>query len=182
MEECSTTSSLDEEPSFFKNTTKKRKIIGRMSDVHKKLLASSHATRPDCCCKRFKCFETVNKTAQKDIVDHFNSVTVNEQNSYLAGLIVVLPVANHRPRQPEVDARLNQCSYSYRVRVKKEGFLVDIPVCFKAFCSLHGITKKKVEIVQTYLKKGGSTIDGRGKHNNRKHKLSKEICVSLVFL
>lgn len=173
MEEDSVPSG--EEGEFRINTTKKRKITGRMSDVRKKLLASSHETGPDCHCARLKCFETIDKSGRKYIIDNFNNLTVNEQNSYLAGLIIVLPVAQRRSRQPEEYARLNQCSYSYRVRVKEGNSVEEVPVCFKAFCSLHGISKKKVEIIQTYLKKGSSTNDGRGKHMNRKHKMSKEI-------
>lgn len=112
----------DSEAKLYLKTSKKRKVLGRMSDARKKLLASSHETGPDCKCAR-----------------------------YLAGLVVVVPVARRRLRQPEEFAVMNHCSYPYRVRVKKGFTIEEIPVCFKAFASLYGITKKKVEIIQKYL-------------------------------
>lgn len=39
------------------SSAKKRKVCGRMSDVKKKLLSSTHELGPDCRCKRYKCFE-----------------------------------------------------------------------------------------------------------------------------
>ena len=38
--------------------TKKKKVMGRLSDVKKKLLASTHEIGPDCRCVRLKCFES----------------------------------------------------------------------------------------------------------------------------
>jgi hypothetical protein len=57
MEEETVTS--DGEGKVDIKNSKKRKLTGRMSDVRKKLLASSHETGPDCHCARLKCFETI---------------------------------------------------------------------------------------------------------------------------
>ena len=51
--------SVSEVESADKNTGKKRKITGRMSDVMKKVRLQSHETWYDCQCKRLKCFENV---------------------------------------------------------------------------------------------------------------------------
>lgn len=180
MEEDLSTNATESDSTHL-NTTKKRKIMGRMRDVRKKLLSSTHETGSPCNCARLKCFDTLDASKRKYIIDRYNSLTATSHSySYLAGLVVVLPVANRRPRQPEETAKLNQCSYSYRVRVKKGNLIEEVPVCFKAFCSLHGISKKKVEVIQNYLKKGGSTDDGRGKHADIKHKKSTET-YDLVF-
>lgn len=156
-------------------TTKKKKVTGRMQEVKQKLLASSHEVGQDCRCKRLKCFQNVSKIDQQHIINRFNSLMVNEQNNYLAGLINVNSISQRRPRQPEDIAKLHDCSYSYRVRVKKQDCVEDIAVCFKAFQSLHGISKKKVEVIQRYVKAGVHPVDGRGKHTNRPHALSKEV-------
>lgn len=103
-------------------------------------------------------------------------MTVNEQNSYLAGLVNLNTVSQRRPRQAEENAKFHDNSYSYRIRVKKaDSVVVEMPVCVKAFRSLHGISKKKVEVIQKYLKKGVTPKDGRGQHLNRKHRLSVEV-------
>lgn len=63
------------------------------------------------------------------------------QDSYLCGLISILPVARRRPKtgvRPEVTA-----TFKYRLRCKVEGQTKELDVCKKAFLSVHGIGKKK---------------------------------------
>lgn len=88
-------------------TTKKRKITGRMSDVKKKLLASTHEIGPDCKCVRLKCFQNIEKREQQYIIENFNKLTVNEQNSHLVGLVILNSVSQRRPRQREENAKLH---------------------------------------------------------------------------
>lgn len=47
-------------------------------------------------------------------------------------------------------------------------------MCYKAFCSLHGISKKKVEVIQSYIIRGVQPKNGCGQHTNRKHRLCEE--------
>lgn len=57
----------------------------------------------------------------------------------------------------------------------KDNNVVEIPVCYKAFISLHGITARRIQFVQSSLKLNGRIKkDGRGKHSNRPIKISKE--------
>lgn len=52
--------------------------------------------------------------------------------------------------------------------------LLIIPVCFKAFLSIHGIGRKRLENIQKSLKASGSApIDKRGK-NKKKHAFSQK--------
>ncbi|KAK9700407.1 hypothetical protein QE152_g30928, partial [Popillia japonica] len=68
-------------------------------------------------------------------------------------------------RNPEEEAAYHDSTYSYRVRIKRDNKVVEIPVCYKAFLSIHGVTKGKVEYLQKSLKETGlAPKDKRGKH------------------
>lgn len=158
--------------------TKKRKRHGRMVDVAKKLRVHSHETGPDCRCKRHKCFSVISYSDKKEILKMFNNFeTFDEQNSYLAGLITVVPVQRRRPRLAEAQVpKFNDASYTYRVRCRAPDNenMMDIQVCYKALISLHGITPRRIQTIQTSLKHDGSAPrDGRGSHESRPHKLTK---------
>lgn len=156
--------------------TKKRKKDGRISDATKKLRLQSNVTGGDCKCKKLKCFSIISEEARASILREFNSLSsYNEQNSYLAGLITVVPIKRRRPRKPADEInRFNQSSYKYRVRVSyQERGICDVQICFKAFLSIHGVTGRRIQTIQNSLKMTGtSPVDGRGKHKNRKHALS----------
>lgn len=55
----------------------------------------------------------------------------------------------------------------------RNGELKEVPVCYKAFLSLHGISAKRVQTLQKGLKTTGTAPkDMRGKHSSRPNKLS----------
>ena len=55
------------------------------------------------------------------------------------------------------------------------GKIVDVAVCQKAFLSLHGIKKKRLQTIQRSVNNSGKApTDGRGKHGSHPHKLSEE--------
>ncbi|KAL4153679.1 hypothetical protein QTP88_001512 [Uroleucon formosanum] len=154
---------------------RKKKITGRLSDVGKKINLSSHEAGKDCKCFHFKCFEIINKTDRAKLLRYFNELkSHDEQNNYLAGLITILPVQNRRPRLGEGAAKRDS-SFAYRVRIHDDVVnKPDVPVCAKAFCALHGITKNKL----TYLQKGMKMTDQaprdmRGKHSTLHRKLNE---------
>ncbi|KAL1489525.1 hypothetical protein ABEB36_013482 [Hypothenemus hampei] len=68
----------------------------------------------------------------------------NIQNVYLYGLISVIPILRRRPRKSEEEARLNQASYKFKIQVMRNVGM-DVDICKKAFLSIHGISKSKVE-------------------------------------
>ncbi|KAJ8897403.1 hypothetical protein PR048_002749 [Dryococelus australis] len=106
-------------------TSKKIPGNGRVTDAAKRLPHQTHETGENCKCKRLKCFE--------------NACSYDEQNVYLAGLITVCEAATRRPRKEEDEADFYSASYKYTIRVKRDGFAVDIPICCKAMLALHGI-------------------------------------------
>ena len=172
--------------SIINKSTKKRKKTGRTEDVMKKLRLSSHEQGAPCNCSRFKCFENLNESNRRNIIKYFNSLgSISEQNLYLSGLINVYNVQRRRSRKLEDEASFHTAAYSYKVKIKDEendnNIMKDMPVCFKAFISLHGITKGKVEYLQKSLKTTGKVpVDQRGKHLNHK-KITQVFYESLKY-
>lgn len=160
----------DNEGIIFCAKTRKRKVTGRVSNVMKKLREQSHELGEDCHCKRLKCFNVVNEQNRSCLINHFNSLNRNDQNMYLAGLISVLPVKQRRSKN-EVCANLHDASYAFRVRIQVDEKTVEVPVCFKAFLSLHGIGKKRIETIQKSLKASGTVSKDKRGSNIKKHKL-----------
>ncbi|KAJ4438568.1 hypothetical protein ANN_14515 [Periplaneta americana] len=97
------------------------------------------------------------------IIHDFNALADwNAQSSHLAGLITVQLISRRRSRKNEDDA--------------EGGRIDDFVVCQKAFLSLHGITKKRLQTIQRSLKFSGlAPTDGRREYGNRPHKLSTEV-------
>ncbi|XP_022204396.1 uncharacterized protein LOC111049285 [Nilaparvata lugens] len=160
--------------------TKKRKVTGRLRDVAKRLRVQSHEAGSDCKC-RGKCFEVIPLAARDNVIKNFNLLeTTNEQNSYLCGLISLVPVQRRRPRVEQANALLKDVTCKYKVRCIVENKVTEFPVCRKAFTAIHGITKKKVEFLINSLKlTGRSPKDQRGKHKNRKHRHNAEVIDSV---
>lgn len=118
-----------------------------------------------CNCKRLKCFETL--TTIESLASN------DEQNAYLVGLMTLVPVQRRRPRQAEEDTKFHDASFAYTSRVKRCGVTKDINACFKAYQSIHGISRDKIEYLQKNLKTTGTAgKDKRGEHSS-KHRLSR---------
>ena len=148
-----------------------------MTLVCKKLKLQSHEKGDDCNCKRLKCFQQIGEQERRFLISSFNLLRDNnEQNSHLASLISLQNIQQRRPRQDEDIASLHDCGYGYRVRVKRNEKIEEVPVCAKAFASIHGVTKSKIEYIQKSLKSiGQSPKDARGTHTNRPRKISEPI-------
>ncbi|KAJ8877628.1 hypothetical protein PR048_022083, partial [Dryococelus australis] len=101
------------------------------------------------------------------LIWHFNDLgDRNSQNYFLSCLISVNAIKQRRPRQAEQNAKLNEFSHAYKVRVNRENCLVDIPVCFKRFLSIFGVTNRCLQINKSSLTTTGvAPIDKRGKRS-----------------
>ncbi|KAL4711664.1 hypothetical protein ACJJTC_003431 [Scirpophaga incertulas] len=79
-----------------------------------------------------------------------------------------------RSRKENIEeSKHHDCHYSYIVKVVRDDGCHEVQVCFKAFCAIFGITKSKVQYIQTHLKLTGvAPQDKRGKHENRPKKVS----------
>ncbi|KAF2888359.1 hypothetical protein ILUMI_17814 [Ignelater luminosus] len=139
------------------NTGKKRKRLGKMSDIINRLNIQSHVAGEDCKYARLKCFQNIPETARNRIIQNFNLMaSVTEQNMYLCGLISLKLVKQQRHRKPKEEASFYDVAYSYRVRyVDNNNETKEIDVCYKAFSTLHGIGEKKLQVLQKSLKEHG---------------------------
>lgn len=158
-------------------SSKKRKTFGRISEVNKKIKVQSHEMGENCYCKRYKCFDVVNLDQRNKILRDFNLMkTRDDQNLYLCGLITVYEVQRRRPRKAEDDANLHSATYVYRVRITDNTQTKDVPVCFKAFMAMHGISQQRLKTLKKSLQEtGNAPLDMRGKHNNRPRKLTEDV-------
>lgn len=168
-------SEISDDGVVTEKTSKKRKGFGRLRDVLKKVRVQSHEPGADCKC-RMKCFERISLEARDAILNKFNLMeNTNEQNSYLCGLISIVPVQRRRPRLNPNDAKYKDVTCKYKVRHVVDGVVSEFDVCRKGFSAIHGISKKKVEYLINSLKwTGSSPKDQRGKHLNRKHAIPEE--------
>ncbi|KAL1497884.1 hypothetical protein ABEB36_008770 [Hypothenemus hampei] len=107
---------------------KKKQKTGRMQDVMKKLMRlSSYEQGEPWDCKRLKCFQTI---------------------SHLERCAILFDLS----RQSEAQALYHDSTYKYKVRIKRNDVLKEMPVCCKAFLSILGIFKGKLEHLQKSLK------------------------------
>lgn len=162
--------------SEFTQKTKKRKKTGRLSDVSKRIRNQSLTTGEPCYCKRFKCFEVTSDEERKKIINELNLLpSYDAQNAHLSGLISIYEVVRHRPRLNPAEAGKKDFSYTYKVRVEREGKFIEIPVCHKGFMSIYGITNRRtITLKHALAYKGHAPVDGRGKHDSRPHKIKPE--------
>ena len=166
-------SDFSEQPSSEQRSVKK---MGKMSDVMKKLRATTHETGEDYKCSRFKCFQNISSEEQQRIISNFNQLgDYITQSQYLSGLVTVVPVQRRRNSKDESEASLNSSSYCYCVRASVDGKLQDVSVCYKAFLSLHGVSNCRVQTIKKHLTEfGEARADGRRKHSNKPSKLPDE--------
>ncbi|KAK3696330.1 hypothetical protein RRG08_066701 [Elysia crispata] len=112
--------------------------------------------------KRLKCFEITFEITSEDerlsLLDRFNSLpSKNEQGAMLASLLTVEKVKQRRPRDNDGASKLHDHSYTYSVKVTREGNSTTVPVCFNAFISIFGTTKAVVERIRKSLAETGVT-------------------------
>lgn len=160
----------------------KKKKMGRMYEVMKKVRLQSHEFGKFCNCKRLKCTENVSDFNRQLILDNFNALpSHNEQNAYLCSLISLVNVQKRRSRAKDKhEAKFHDSSYMYRVRIvrqdcteskQNEANFEEIQVCAKFFLAVHGITGSKLQYLQSALKMTGTyPKDRRGGTNYKKLK------------
>ena len=87
-----------------------------------------------------------------------------------------------RPMKPEEESQLRDHSYSYKVHVQREGNnTVEIPVCYKAFMNLYGITNENmIKIKKTLSTTGYAPINCRGTHTNRPMKKNNDAVQKVI--
>lgn len=157
-----------------RNVLKNKKATGEQYINTQNKLIPPRVIGPDCKCTK-QCFLNVSDDDKNELISIFNSIGDKcKQDTLLGGLIRISEVNRHRSRDGSRPKK--NCSVKYSIRVG----INDVEVCKKAFCSLHGIGKSRVErIVQKIKNKVPSPIDNRGKHSNRPNKLPASICFQI---
>ena len=133
-------------------------------------------TGRNCKCS-LRCFHTVSHGDQLRILEEFNGLaSFNLQNGYLHGLIR----SSEPKRRYTTKGKDSKRKKTYFYYVRIGGDLKR--VCLTAFCSVHGISVKRVRNIR--VKDCSPPIDQRGKHDNRPNKISSDsvTCVKTHIL
>jgi len=95
---------------------KKRKVRRRVSELNKIARVKNHSTADPCQCKK-KCFELFSHQEKEDLINNIcdNYETKDEQDSYLASCVTVLPVS--RRYGVDSDHQNTASYYTYHVKV-----------------------------------------------------------------
>lgn len=152
---------------------KKRKLLkdaGKPYETYKGEQVPGKEVRDVLCRCRLGCSEKISSSDRIFIFEEFYKMKSHDsQNKYLYGMIVKEDV--HRRRVTSGSRR--SVTFRYYVR-GKDGNCFEL--CKKAFCEVHAIRKKRVELLGKRLCSGSLfTEDGRGKHKNRPQAISEEI-------
>ena len=106
-------SSDDEHPQPT-DLLKKRRSRG-LKQIAEKM---SHNRNNNCKCKR-NCMGKLSDNQLLDLLTHFNALcSIDEQDSYLAGQICVMPVARHRVRKPDGVRNTSSCTNQLPSKIK----------------------------------------------------------------
>lgn len=162
-----------DETKWKRNIAKKRKAEGKSYIGIKnksKCLKGERKTGKNCDCK-FECFTKINDIAKQDILTMFNNIGNKEkQDIFLGGQIVIKKVARSRSTLGEGPKRSCSCEYTIKIGTTLHR------VCKNAFCSLYGVSKKRVELLINHLKDNiPAHKDMRGKHTNRPNMIPEDV-------
>ena len=130
----------------------------------------------ECCRKR--CLQKFNVSHLQRTRTSFESMMYEQQNIYLNGLLhrreTKKTVGHPRKANPTLSingkkvgrplAEYSMFSFLYSLRNEKG---IDIHICQKAFCDVHGFGPKRLQILRRKLGQGPELEpDRRGKHSN----------------
>lgn len=118
---------------------------------------------------RLRCGEKLDSESRTKIHTSFYKLDINAKNALLFKSIEM-----HETKRQRKNARRHK-SASYKYVITCNGKLHYI--CKTALCSLHGIGRKKIDLLQQQLKDGKSapSPDLRGRHNARSHRIEEEV-------
>lgn len=118
---------------------------------------------------RLKCNENFSYEDRVTILNFYYNLDINDKNRLLFN-----NMSMHKPYRARKDAQLHkQYSYKYFVPYNDK----NIQVCKAALQSLYQISRRKIDIIQRKLQSGtlAPSLDMRGRHCNRPHKIKDEV-------
>lgn len=164
---------VKDESTWTRNVAKKRRAEGKSYIGLKnknKCVKEERKTGNDCNCK-FKCFQKFDDPGKLELLSVFNNIGNKEkQDIFIGGQMRVKKVERQRSKSGGGSKRSCSCVYSIKIGTTEQR------VCKKAFCSLYGISKKRVELIVKNLQDNNpAPSDMRGKHANRPNMIPEHI-------
>ena len=127
------------------------------------------------CCKK-KCLQNISVSHLTKLRYTFQTLLYDEQNIYLNGLLhrhetvrssghprKDNPVTSSGKRLGRPPAEYSRFSFDYTL-VNEKG--INVRVCQKAFCTVHGFGPKRLQVLRQKIENGRLELDRRGKHDN----------------
>ena len=142
---------------------------------------------PECCKK--ECLKKFPESHLTKLRTEFEQLYYEQQNIYLNGLLrrhETKKTSGHKrktnPTLTSNGKRLGrppaeESTFSFEYYVRNERG-IDVKVCQKAFCALHGFSPKRLQVLRRKIKAAGETsieLDKRGKHSNRQ-RIGEDVC------
>ena len=162
---------------WVKNKKKSKKDSGKAYTTYRgeRKGRKQPAIALTCRCQHH-CSSLVTVTDRQQIFNDFYKLGSHDtQNKYLFGLIERCTPKQSRQRRSTGKPRSN--TYRYFVRNARGE---KIQVCKNAFCEVHAIGKRRVEVLSTKLASGVLfSGENRGLHRNRPHTITDEVKVQV---
>ena len=127
------------------------------------------------CCKK-KCLQNISVSHLTKLRYTFQTLLYDEQNIYLNGLLhhhETVRSSGHPRKDNSVTssgkrlgrppAEYSCFSFDYTL-VNEKG--INVRVCQKAFCTVHGFGPKRLQVLRQKIENGRLELDRRGKHDN----------------
>lgn len=172
-----------------RNIMKKKKVKGECHTSYSGKVIEKRQTGGQCKCPR-KCFDKVDRAELQFLISCVNKFdNKNSQDTYLQSLIEIVPVK--RPKKvcyiensgssdnetddcnaPVSNKKTKHRSVNYHVKLSSGRVLT---VCQKAFVSMYGIFRGRVERLRNLLVQGEIPLDKRGKARSA-NAISGDIC------
>lgn len=118
---------------------------------------------------RFKCGQKIDAETRREIHSRFYRLDINAKNALLFKSIEKCTIQRQRSNA----TKHKSASYKFKITCKA----ITHQICKSALCSLYGVGRKKVELLQNQVKAGKSapSPDSRGKHYSRPHRTEDEV-------
>ena len=158
-----------------KGRKRQRKKQVKRLGLRKNTPAVAISSHMDCCKK--KCLQNFNTECLTQARSNFLDLSYDQQNIYLDGLLqrrqtkkssghqrkAVPATSSSGRRISRPPAEESSFSFQYTLRNDRG---INVHVCQKAFCIVHGFGPKRLQVLRRKVLTGQLELDRRGKHGN----------------
>ena len=137
-------------------------------------------SKPLNCCKK-ECLKSFPQNHLSKLRSHFEGLYYEQQNIYLSGLLhrqkTKKSSGHKRKTNPTLTSNgkrlgrppAEESAFSFEYTVQNERG-IDVKVCQKAFCSVHGFSPKRLQVLRCKIEAAGGAskeLDKHGRHGNQ---------------